>query len=113
MQQPLHKLGVSAWLTFQPGEQGPPQDLVHWAKFRLMLYPPAALPTALASTEQQPHLEEVDLHSAIAEVQDDGTAGPEPGAEVGQTGQLVSFPRRDVSTRLQQVLAHVVPEVFQ
>lgn len=39
--------------------------------------------TALENAEQQPHLEEVDLHSAIAEVQDDGAAGPEPRAEIG------------------------------
>lgn len=39
--------------------------------------------TALENAERQPHLEEVDLHSAIAEVQDDGAAGPEPRAEIG------------------------------
>ena len=29
------------------------------------------------------HLEEVDLHTAITEVQDDGAAGTEPGPQVG------------------------------
>ena len=59
------------------------------------------------------HLEEVDLHTAITEVQDDGTAGAEPGPQVGEPGQLVTFPRCDVGTRLQQVLTHVVSEVLQ
>lgn len=59
------------------------------------------------------HLEEVDLHAAVAQVQDDGAARAEPGAQVGQPGQLIPFPRRDVGTRLQQVLAHVVPEILE
>lgn len=62
---------------------------------------------------EEPHLEEVDLHSAITEVQDDGTAGPEPVPQVGQAGQLVPFPGRDVCPCLQQVLTHVIPEVLQ
>lgn len=68
---------------------------------------------SVAEAEQPPHLEEVDLHGAVAEVQDDGAAGAEPRAEVGQPGQLVPFPRRDVRPCLQQVLAHVIAEVFQ
>lgn len=59
------------------------------------------------------HLEEIDLHTAIAEVQDDGTAGAKPGAQVGQPGQLVTFPGRDIGPCLQQVLAHVVPEILK
>jgi len=43
----------------------------------------AAGGTAPASAAWQPHLEEVDLHGAVAEVQDDGAAGPEPRAQVG------------------------------
>lgn len=46
-------------------------------------------------------------------MQDDGALGPEPEGQVGQPGQLVSFPPRDVGAGLQQVLAHVVAEVFQ
>lgn len=83
---------------------------------------PTLHPTPWASREAQTphpnlpgpaHLEEVDLHTAITEVQDDGAAGAEPGPQVGEPGQLVTFPRRDVGARLQQVLAHVVSEVLQ
>lgn len=43
----------------------------------------SARATVLAESKQHPHLEEVDLHSAVAEVQDDGATSPEPCAEVG------------------------------
>lgn len=43
----------------------------------------------------------------------DGALRAEPVAQVGQARELVSVARRDVSTRLQQVLAHVVPEILQ
>lgn len=46
-------------------------------------------------------------------MQDDGTACAEPGAQVGQSGQLVTFPRRDIGTCLQQVFTHVVAEIFE
>lgn len=59
------------------------------------------------------HLEEVDLNGAIAQVQDDGALGSEPEGEIGQPRQLVSFPPRDVGAGLQQVLAHVIAEIFQ
>lgn len=59
------------------------------------------------------HLEEVDLHGAVGEVQDDGALGAEPQGEVGETRQLVAVPPRHVGAGLQQVLAHVVAEVFQ
>ena len=59
------------------------------------------------------HLEEVDLHGAVGEVQDDGALGPEPEREVRQPRQLVSVPPRHVGSGLQQVLAHVVTEIFQ
>lgn len=59
------------------------------------------------------NLEEVDLHGAVGEVQDDGALGSEPKGEVRQTCQLVSFPPCDVGASLQQVLAHVVAEIFQ
>lgn len=107
------------WASWQEG------DTYHF--FLLLLprmgpWPP--LPTQLRElaerhrhptpTFQGPaHLEEVDLHTAITEVQDDGTAGTEPGPQVGEPGQLVAFPRRDVGARLQQVLAHVVSEILQ
>lgn len=63
--------------------------------------------------ESTSHLEEVDLNGAVAQVQDDGALGPEPQGQVGQPRQLVSFPPRDVGPGLQQVLAHVITEVFQ
>lgn len=59
------------------------------------------------------NLEEVDLNSAVAEVQDDGALGSEPEGEVGQSGQLVPFPPRNVGAGLQQVLTHVIAEIFQ
>lgn len=59
------------------------------------------------------HLEEVDLHTAITEVQDDGTAGAEPGTQVGQPGQLITFPWCDIGPCLQQVFAHVVSEILE
>lgn len=75
--------------------------------------PVCGAPPAPRPGPPPPHLEEVDLHTAVAEVQHDGAAGAEPGAQVGQPGQLVAFPGRDVGPRLQQVLAHVVPEVLE
>lgn len=59
------------------------------------------------------HLKEVDLNGAVGEVQDDGALGSEPEGEVRQSCQLVSFPPRDVGAGLQQVLAHVIAEIFQ
>lgn len=59
------------------------------------------------------NLEEVDLNGAVCEVQDDGALGPEPEGEVRQPRQLISVPPRHVGAGLQQVLAHVVAEVFQ
>lgn len=59
------------------------------------------------------NLEEVDLNGAVGEVQDDGALGSEPEGEVRQPCQLVSFPPRNVGTGLQQVLAHVIAEIFQ
>lgn len=59
------------------------------------------------------NLEEVDLNGAVGEVQDDGTLCSEPEGEVRQPRQLVSFPPCYVGAGLQQVLAHVVAEVFQ
>ncbi len=59
------------------------------------------------------NLEEVDLNGAVGEVQDDGALGSEPEGEVRQSCQLVSFPTRNVGAGLQQVLAHVIAEIFQ
>lgn len=59
------------------------------------------------------HLEEVDLDGAIAQVQDDGALGSEPEGEIGQSRQLVSLPPRHVGAGLQQVLTHVIAEIFQ
>ena len=59
------------------------------------------------------YLEEVYLHGAVAEVQDDGALGSEPVAEVGEPSQLVTVTPRHVSPRLQQALTHVVTEIFQ
>lgn len=59
------------------------------------------------------NLEEVDLHRAVAQVEHDGALRAEPVAQVGQACEFVSVTRRYVSTRLQQVLAHVVPEILQ
>lgn len=59
------------------------------------------------------NLKEVDLNSAVREVQDDGTFCPEPEGEIRQPCQLVSFPPRYVRAGLQQVLTHVIAEVFQ
>lgn len=59
------------------------------------------------------HLEEIDLYGAVAEVQDDGAARAEPCPQVGQPSQLISFPGRDVSPRLQQVFTHVIPEILE
>lgn len=59
------------------------------------------------------HLKEVDLNGAVGEVQDDGALGSEPKGEVWQSCQLVSFPPGNVGTSFQQVLAHVVAEIFQ
>lgn len=61
----------------------------------------------------RPHLEEVDLHGAVGEVQHDGALGSEPDGQVRQPRQLVALPPRDVGARLQQVLAHVVAEVLE
>lgn len=58
------------------------------------------------------HLEEVDLNSAVSEVQDDGALGSEPEGKVRQTCQLVSFPSRNVCAGLQQMFTHVIPEIF-
>uniref|UniRef100_A0A0E9WZ70 Uncharacterized protein n=1 Tax=Anguilla anguilla TaxID=7936 RepID=A0A0E9WZ70_ANGAN len=58
-------------------------------------------------------LEEVDLHCAIAEVKHDGALGAEPVTKVGQARQLIAVPRGDVGSSLQQVLTHVVTEVFE
>ena len=58
-------------------------------------------------------LEEVDLHSAVGEVQHDGTAGAEPVREVGQASQLIPVASCHVGAGLQQVLAHVVTEVLE
>lgn len=66
-----------------------------------------------ACVDRATHLEEVDLNGAVGQVQHDGALGPEPEGEVGQPGQLVPFPPGDVGAGLQQVLAHVVAEVFQ
>lgn len=59
------------------------------------------------------NLEEVDLNCAVAEVQNDGTLCSEPKGEVRQPGQLISFPPCHVGASFQQVLAHVIAEVFQ
>lgn len=63
--------------------------------------------------ESLAHLEEVDLHAAITEVQYDGAAGAEPGAQVGEPGQFIAFSRCDVGPGLQQVFTHIVPEILQ
>lgn len=101
--------------TNKGSEKPPSAQLVR--QFQLRFYPLAALAphshTPSSPGGAEAHLEEVDLHSAVAEEQDDGAAGAEPGAEVGQPCQLVPFPRRDVGACLQQVLAHVVAEVLE
>ena len=58
-------------------------------------------------------LEEVDLDGAVGEVHHHSSAGPEPGLQGGDPGQLVLLPHLHVGARLQQVLLHVVPEVVQ
>ena len=63
--------------------------------------------------ERARHLEEVNLHGAVGEVQHDGALGPEPVAEVGQARQLVPVTAHHVCPRLHQVLAHIVTEVLQ
>lgn len=60
-----------------------------------------------------PHLEEVDLHSAVGEVQHDGALGSEPDGQVRQPRQLVALPPCNVGARLQQMLAHVIAKVFE
>lgn len=64
-------------------------------------------------TRLMSNLEEVDLNCAVAEVQNDGALCSEPEGEVRQPGQLISFPPCHVGTGFQEVLAHVVAEVFQ
>lgn len=59
------------------------------------------------------HLEEVDLNGPVGQVQHDGALGAEPQGEIRQTCELVSFTPRNVGTGLQQVLAHVIAEIFQ
>lgn len=59
------------------------------------------------------HLEEVDLNGSVGQVQHDGALGAEPQGEIRQTCELVSFTPRNVGTGLQQVLAHVIAEIFQ
>ena len=58
-------------------------------------------------------LEEVDLHGAVGQVHHHSSAGPEPGLQGGDPGQLVLLPHLHVGARLQQMLLHVVPEVVQ
>ena len=58
-------------------------------------------------------LEEVDLDGAVGEVHHHSSAGPEPGLQGGDPGQLILLPHLHVGARLQQVLLHVVPEVVQ
>lgn len=60
-----------------------------------------------------PHLEEVDLHSSVAEVQHDGALCAEPVAKVRQSGELIAVPGSDVCPGFQQVLAHVIPEILE
>lgn len=59
------------------------------------------------------NLEEVDLNSAVREVQHDGAFCPEPQGEIWQPCQLISFPPCYVRASLQQVFTHVIAEVFQ
>lgn len=59
------------------------------------------------------YLEEVDLNRSIAEVQDDGALGSKPEAEVRQPGQFITFTARNVGTSFQEMLTHVVAEIFQ
>lgn len=112
----LHEQGVSAWHAHTHSGSKELTGQSFGSGHTLLLASPSlcvAGATAPDHMEQLPHLEEVDLHGAVAEVQGDGSAGAEPRAEVGQPGQLIPLPRGDVGARLQQVLAHVVPEVFQ
>lgn len=59
------------------------------------------------------NLEEIDLNGAVGEVQDDGALRSEPQGQIRHPCQLVSFPPCHVGAGLQQVLAHVIAEVFQ
>lgn len=59
------------------------------------------------------NLEKVDLNGAVGEVQDDGALGSEPEGKVRQPCQLVSFSPRNVGAGLQQVLTHIIAEIFQ
>lgn len=53
------------------------------------------------------------LEGAVGEVQDDGRACPEVGAEGGDTCQLVSLSWAHGCSGLQQVFVHVVAEVAE
>lgn len=78
-----------------------------------VIYTCTRRPPPLPSPPNSTNLEEVDLHSAVAEVEHDGALRAEPVAQVGQACELVPVTRRYVSACFQQVLAHVVPEVLQ
>lgn len=66
-----------------------------------------------AGADTAAHLEEVDLHGAVAEVQHDGGLCPEPVSQKRQACELVTVTGSDVHPRLEQVLTHEVPEILQ
>lgn len=58
-------------------------------------------------------VEKVDLNRAIGQVEDDGVARAQPGAQEGQARHFITGSGLDGGTSLQKMLAHVVAEVFE